>query len=293
MQVVRGIAPESEDRGAGKSSGLQIVGVGRSGTSIATRVCGCLGLRLPRSADLLPPGLGNKEGFWESESLVAFDDELLAHWGSTWWTPPSTVTKSMLQQLGPLSKRAARDFHRAFGTAEGWVWKDPRLTVLLPFWDNVIGKQPVLVPFRDPGSVAMSIARRDGTTPRQGLALWERHTRLLLAHLEGRRVLLASYESLCTTPDAWIDELVRFCVGSGLKVGVASPAVPRLVKHDRGATTDSLAVASATALFEILERLQGVHECFEPVQVPAESPWLEAEMEELRYRYRAALASSQ
>jgi len=232
----------------------------------------------------LPPGLGNQEGFWESESLVAFDDELLARWNSTWWTPPSSVTKTMLHQVGPMRDRAARDFRRAFGTAEGWVWKDPRLTVLLPFWDDVIGKQPVLVPFRDPGSVAMSIARRDGTTPRQGLALWERHTRLLLAHLEGRRVLLASYESLCTTPDAWIDELVRFCVGSGLRVGEASPAVPRLVKHDRGAGAESLAFSSPGALFEVLERMQGVHECFEPVLLTTESPWLEAEMDELRFR---------
>ncbi len=185
------------------ASGLLVVGVGRSGTSIATRLSLTLGLLPPRQSDLMPANYANPTGYWESVTLAAFNDALLAQIGATWWTPPPVETAALNTAPAEQRSEARQAFTAAFGCGSGWVWKDPRLTALLPFWDDVLGKQPVLVPVREPREVAASIAARDKLNAKQSLAVWERHTRLLWSALAGRQALICRYADLISDPTGW------------------------------------------------------------------------------------------
>jgi hypothetical protein len=176
----------------------------------------------------------------------------------------------MLRAVADESPDASVRFQEVFGDGDGWVWKDPRLTVLLPFWDAVLGVQPVLFVHRSPEAVAASIRKRDGLSTAQAMALWERHTRLALASLAGRRVLVEGYGALCASPDEWLRRLVAFCSGAGLDVHEPSPSVDVGVRPSSedgaGART-----AAQQALVARLEALDGPHHVLPETEIEPET----------------------
>ncbi len=250
------------------------MGVGRSGTSLATRVAHSIGLHLPIPPDVMPPNPANPSGYFESTLLSAINDKLLALWRCSWWQPPPAVTDSMLQQLDDKAPAASDAFTSVFES--GWVWKDPRLTVLLPFWERVLGSQPVLVVFREPQGVARSLVTRDKVTYEQGLAIWERHTRLALANLPGRRVLLRSYQSLCNRPAAWRSDLLAFCLSAGLPVRQGVDQPPRITRSRSSA--DGWISPEQAELLTLLLDLEGTHTSFPAVSPRREPDWVSAEL---------------
>ena len=255
------------------SQGLLIVGVGRSGTSIAAKLASDLGLRLPRSSDLMRGNFANPGGYWESESLVGLNDRLLLRWNCSWWTPPPSITLSKLEALDDLKQDAIKVFTATFGTQDGWIWKDPRLTILMPFWEQVLGTNPICFPFRSPQAVARSLALRDGLTYEQGLAVWERHTRLALEALAGRQVAVADYDSLCTDPDRWQSDLMHFCREVGLAVYEPTESADRQVAES--ATSKQGWISDHQfLLFETLRSVTGFHPRFAALDLPEESTWV-------------------
>lgn len=256
--------------------GLLVIGVGRSGTSIATQLGSTLGLRPPNEADLMPGNYANPTGYWESTSLAAFNDELLARWGSTWWTPPPVVISARIEELsGGELWRAQHLFRMAFGCDPGWIWKDPRLTVLLPFWERAIGINPILVPSRDPLAVAHSIAVRDGLQVEQSLAIWECHTRLLLRALHGRRALITNYDGLRSNPQSWRETLRLFCMEAGLAVTPPTePAEPMLIQSKNARASCALNPWQQS-LADFVRGLEGSHSEFPDVTLPDPSPDLD------------------
>lgn len=155
-----------------------VLGMHRSGTSAVAGSLAELGARPPSL--LMPAKADNPLGFWESERIVAFSDEVLAAAGSHW------------QDWGPVNPdvfrgRFADHFVSAsqwilaveFGDAETIVLKDPRICRFYPFWRNTLkakGFVPVvIIPVRDPDQVAQSLFRRNGLPLALGWRLWLRH----------------------------------------------------------------------------------------------------------------------
>jgi hypothetical protein len=251
--------------------GLLVVGVGRSGTSAATQLIASLGLRPPGGVDLMDGDQWNPSGYWESRSLMTFNDALLARLDASWWTPPAVVDPTMLGVLDDQVESARAAFGSVFPDGSAWVWKDPRLTVLLPFWDRVLGTKPVVLPYRQPDPVAASIARRDGVTTEQALAIWERHTRLLLKALAGRPALALSFDLLVSEPGSWRGAVVSFCEGTGLPVvPPTGPAADLVQPSGRERGTAGLTVEQA-ALYALVRSLDGSHATFPDVELPPES----------------------
>jgi len=251
-----------------------VVGVGRSGTSIATRLASTLGLRLPRSPDLLPGNASNPDGHWESASLAELNDRLLARIDSTWWTPPAVVSPELVAKLAPLGNDAARAFEDVFGTSDGWLWKDPRLTVTLPFWADLIDAGRVLYPHRRPQAVAKSIAARDGLSYLQGLAIWERHTRLSLTACSNRSVAISSFELLSNDPERWTRNLAEFAEQVDLPVLLPQEKYGTLVRRVAEPVSGWLS-PQQQVLSTLLHDLGGNHKKFRlPTPLPDESPWV-------------------
>src|SRR5919199_1007539 len=105
--------------------GVFVLGMHRSGTSVATRLINLLGLPAPTEEDLLPPDRGNPRGYWESSSLVACNDRLLEALGSEMTCPeafsPGWERDPRLHAFYP---EAAKLFGHVF-PAPPWVFKDP------------------------------------------------------------------------------------------------------------------------------------------------------------------------
>lgn len=205
--------------------GVVVLGMHRSGTSLITRLISLLGFALCREDDLLVGRKGNPRGHWESISLLAFNDRLLDELGTTWFCPPSMNHDELARMLDRHGTDALARLRRSH-PERPWVWKDPRTSVLMPFWSTVLGERAAYVLIvRHPFEVSDSMAKRNGCTPAFSLALWERYTRQAMVGAAGRPMLVCTYDEVLSDPPGWCERLVTF-LGA---VGAPELAVNRTV----------------------------------------------------------------
>ena len=176
-----------------------VIGPARSGTSAVTRMINLLGSPLCRDEDLYI-GDHNPLGYWESVTVCRISDEVLAGLGGSWGLPPEPRDLAGFGELRGRESAAAAAFSRAH-PLPGWVCKDPRLCVTLPFWTAALSADPAIVLVaRSPEMVAPSMVRM-GFREAHSLAFWERYTLWALHNLQGRAVASLRYETLVASPE--------------------------------------------------------------------------------------------
>ena len=266
--------------------GVLMVGMHRSGTSAATRLVNLLGPAVCTPGDMVR-GPWNPNGHFESRTLMHFNDALLAQMGCRWWAPPPAAAAyapvaAAVTTTGAQARRAFRRVHRTVP----WVWKDPRTSVLLPFWRAALGPRVVaVVVYRHPLEVARSLHSRHGLDLAFGVALWERYNRLILEHSAGMAVVVTPFEGVMGDPGGWSAGVRSFLVSQGMRLGAvddssAAGFVDPALRHNRSAAADMAGVPpGARALYGVLESLQGPSPCFVTPALPAEGPEVGAELE--------------
>src|SRR5215467_10027179 len=130
-----------------------IAGAHRSGTSMVTRLLHCCGLELGPKSELMPPQADNPEGFWEHLGFVALNDQLLSELGGAWDLPPPPNEDFTSARLDPLRLKA-RLLIEKFDSACVWGWKDPRNSLTLPFWQQLLSRLKTVIVVRNPLEVA-------------------------------------------------------------------------------------------------------------------------------------------
>ena len=275
------------DRGVLHSpAGVCVLGMHRSGTSAATRLVNLLGLSTCAEEDLLHDPRGNAKGHWESVSMVAINERLLAEMGRTWWCPPAAGPGYQLDaaRISSDPSEAGKAFDAVHPQAP-WVWKDPRTSLTLPFWCDALDR-PVaaLVLVRNPLEVATSLLKRDRLSLAHGMALWERYNRLTLSHLQGMPVYLSRYDDLVADPVRWCEGVAGFFESCGLSwSGVIDgdrirDFVDGALRHSRLGWLDVLSeFAASAAVLDAVESCIGTWRSFESPELAGEAPWVEAE----------------
>ncbi len=195
------------------STGIIILGMHRSGTSLAAEIAHRWGAYVDRDF-LREPNDGNPRGYWEHRPLVDLNDELLSMVHSSWKVPPTDQGRAHLAKLaqqGPLRRRALNVLAAMNPNQTVWLWKDPRLCVLLPFWKEIWGSVVYLIPVRDPMAISSSLcARRDFSVP-SALLLWQRYMSTVLSDQDVlRRALFFPYEELLRDSPKICDRICRF-----------------------------------------------------------------------------------
>jgi hypothetical protein len=106
-------------------------------------------------------------------------------------------------------KRAA-GFVRQIATPSA-TWKDPRMTLLLPFWQPLLPPTRYILCIRNPLDVADSLARRDGMPLELALTLWMLYTTYGLVYTQPDQPLLVFYEDLLGPEhDGQVQRIVSF-----------------------------------------------------------------------------------
>lgn len=166
------------DENVSEKVAFVVLGMHRSGTSAVAGSLAKLGASPPTR--LMPAKADNPLGFWESEKIVEFNDEILCAAGSSWldWGPLNANVFS--GRFGGHFVSAAKWLLSVeFGEAETIVLKDPRICRFYPFWRSSLqryGFKPiVIIPVRSPERVANSLQKRNGTSLALGMRLWLRH----------------------------------------------------------------------------------------------------------------------
>jgi hypothetical protein len=163
------------------SRAVCVTGMHRSGTSFIAGALRFLGVSLGDPVRLLKPGPDNPLGYFEVAALMQLDDEVLAHCGGAWDQPPVLDPGWEHDNgLDPFRARAAEILDASFGPAADRpaviAWKDPRLSLLLPFWRTVTPIAATIVVVRDPVEVVASLgARGYAVGAGQAASLWLRY----------------------------------------------------------------------------------------------------------------------
>ena len=87
---------------AGRKPIVILLGMHRSGTSLAMSMLNALGVECGEA--LIPAGPGNPAGFWEHSAIVAAQEDLLAGMDRMWHGPRGTHPFRVSQGLGRLGR---------------------------------------------------------------------------------------------------------------------------------------------------------------------------------------------
>lgn len=300
IAVEAAAAPQPERK---RELGVFVVGPPRSGKSAVTRVVNLLGVPLGRGVKTVTPS--NPSGSWEVGALTAFNEELLVKLGGAWHAPPLLSGPwAQNDELMPLRERARERFHR-FHDTQQWVWKDPRNSILLPFWLAALDVRPVVILVcRNPLEVAESVASRDRLSNRLGVVLWERYMRQALVEADGLPLLVARYADVLSAPRAWSSMAREFLSAQGVDCSVArseeeiarflDPELRGMALGAEDVATDPHLSDAQRELFVTLERLAPTHERFDLPTLPPETLLTEPLLEERRLtEENAMLAETQ
>lgn len=235
---------------------LCIVGMHRSGTSLVSALLQSGGLDIGQR--LLGAGAGNVKGHFEDLDFFQLHMQILKSQGLS-------STGFTLQRAIPIAKRyidRARALiaeRRRRGIA--WGWKDPRTTLFLDFWQQMLPEAHFLLLYRCPWDVVDSFLRRGDKlfreSPSLAVRLWNHYNRLLLDfhdRFPQRCLCVESYRAVQSP--AWLRHALsqKF----GLHLGpVAELYDPSLLHHGGSWQGDSLVqpcCAEAEELFAQLNR---------------------------------------
>jgi hypothetical protein len=259
------------------TTAVLVLGMHRSGTSALTRLIHLLGVPAGPSGELMEAAPSNTSGHWEVTRLTDLDDRLLQTVGARWSGPPERgVTAAAAGD--DLVAEAGETWQAVFAGGDA-VWKDPRACLTLPFWRSVLPRSTVaVVVLRDPGEVAASLAARNGFSTAYGLALWERHLRLLLQGARGMPVQVVRYGDLLEYP-ASIGAQVAIFLEDHLSITTddhtrreAWASVEPGQRHHHG-DRPGLS-AQQKALAQMADGLVGTHGVLAAVDLPDETPGL-------------------
>ncbi|MBO4301564.1 MAG: glycosyl transferase family 1 [Desulfovibrio sp.] len=184
----------------------------RSGTSAFARALQVFGVSLGNH--LLPSHPCNPKGFFEDAEVYAFNKALLGYLDQKWYDfPPPSAQRQRALIKGGWGSAAIDLLQQKTAGIPVFGLKDPRLSILLPFWRPLLAKidrqTQCLICLRNPDSVAHSLHRRDNMPAAKACALWIAHTLGALTGSTGLPRLCVGYEALLRDPVRQLTRLGR------------------------------------------------------------------------------------
>lgn len=207
-----------------------VLGVGRSGTSLAMQALQTLGVRV--SENMIPANVSNPKGFGEDADIVEIHKGLLQALTPNpsmpliegWQNKPEA--KEALQQLKVLVEQ------QVDAGPEIWAFKDPRTATFLPLWTRLFNQLKIVPRFilaiRQPEAIIRSFAQQYGNDQALAELIFLLRTLDALHHTGGNCHLLP-YEDWFTQPTQTLQLLADFVFDSTTDLkGVEPPIVPTL-----------------------------------------------------------------
>ena len=155
-----------------------ITGMHRSGTSLTTSLLQSAGVQI--GDRLMGQGTGNTQGHFEDLDFVEFHQQVLASQGldiAGWTTENKIAVPAKYRQtaIDLLETRQAQLL---------WGWKDPRTTLFLDFWSQLLPRAKYVFIYRSPWQVLDSLFRRGDlifeSDPNLALTQWCNYNRAIL-----------------------------------------------------------------------------------------------------------------
>ncbi|WP_250122552.1 sulfotransferase [Chroococcidiopsis sp. CCMEE 29] len=190
-----------------KQSVLVVTAMPRSGTSFTASLLQNAGLDIGKR--LMGPGHGNVKGFFENFDFVEFHEMVLRSQGLNpiGWTLQGKIDVQE-QYVEKAKEIIAKNSLNSL-----WGWKDPRTTLFLDFWLNLLPDAKFLLIYRAPWEVVDSIYRRGDEIfleqPELAVKIWMNYNQKILDFYNkfSERCLLVSVYSIANKTKSFIDTI--------------------------------------------------------------------------------------
>jgi hypothetical protein len=219
-----------------------VFGMHRSGTSSAVGILEDLGFTVP--GRMHPDGHGdNRRGTRELVELTWLSIRILRMNACSWYQPPTTGLKYTKRHVADRNDIIRLCIERRC------VLKDPRMLLMLDFWDGVL-IHPIAV-VRNPVDVAESLVRRgEPVTRRQCIDLWKVYNQALLSLAQSHSCPIAFFDH----PN-FADQVMRCICRLGYSdSGTTSFFEDRIVRSRTENWRDIVGDTQAVALYDDLAR---------------------------------------
>ncbi len=236
-----------------------LTGMHRSGTSLVSRVVNLLGVDLGPEDELMPAKPDNPRGFWENSAISAVNHDQLAALGGRWNDPPMLddgwEQSARLDELRARATAILQRLQDRDDAGPALAWKDPRNSLLAPFWRTVTPIDATILTVRHPAQVAASLATRDGLDSEASAHLWLRY--LVAAWRADPKRLSIRFSNMFSDLDAEIDRIVEHLglpqPGEDARRAIAEFVEPGLRHHVDAPVEPGPTMALAMTLFDMFE----------------------------------------
>lgn len=216
-----------------KSSIVVIAGMHRSGTSLTTSLLESAGLHIGR--DLVGANKSNPKGHFENKDFLEFHRTVLRSQEiiDKGWTLQDKITVEE-QYVAEAKEIVAKN-----AISSLWGWKEPRTTLFLEFWANLLPEANFILIYRSPWEVVDSLYRRREDTifqrePEMAVKLWIHYNQKIINFYNhfSRRCFLANLREIVKDPNLYVE-----AIKEKFKIPLSAPASnlydPSLLHHQK------------------------------------------------------------
>jgi hypothetical protein len=164
---------------------------------------------------------------WSNEAFVRVNEGILRAQGGDWDVPPAPGWDEGLGSL----RQEAEWLIGGFRGREPWGWEDPRSSLTLPFWLDLLPEMKVVVCVRNPLEAADALREQGVTSHAFGLNLWKAYNERLLETLPEGRYVVTHHDAYLYRPQAEIRRVLDF---------LGMTASDQLIAHARSTSLKGL-----------------------------------------------------
>lgn len=208
---------------------IVVLGMHRSGTSAIARGLKTLSVEL--GDNLMPAAPDNERGFWEDMDIYRFNEKLFSKLGSAWNRMAPTETNRLTSDEFAAERYAAIALlENKISKSPVFGFKDPRTSILLPFWQCIFGDMGVqdsyVMAVRNPLEVAESLRKRGQAETSAAMLLWLKYNWAAVENSTGRPRVSLSYSTLIEQP---AEQLAR--IARALNLPHPAPSSPAMFEY--------------------------------------------------------------
>ncbi len=210
---------------------LIIVGMHRSGTSLTASLLHSAGVNL--GSRLMPARESNPKGHFENLDFYKFHQEILRsqNLDINGWSLKDIV------EVDSNFVEKARKLIEENAISDVWGWKDPRNTLFLDFWANLLPEAKFLLIYRSPWEVVDSLYRRGDkifeTDPYLAIKSWIYYNQKIIefANQYSNCYLLTNINTIINNFHFYIDKINQ-CFSLKLKYPDDNIYEPKLLNNN-------------------------------------------------------------
>jgi O-antigen biosynthesis protein len=239
-----GVRPTDGTLTSQKADAVFVVGMHASGVDLLGDALSLLGLWAIRDDETGP----------KSRRLTSFNDRLLTAATPLGELLPAAAPVELARDLTDWQPEA-RDLASAYLPERPmpWVWADPRLSILTPFWSEVFDVRPAVILVHRPPDAMTSELIHGGASSR---ATWDRYNRSALVLCSRFPSMVVSYDDLVGRSKETLSKVGSFLGSLGLAVDDdLTPAVTALDSRDTSFDKESESSAPTLPAHQTLHRL--------------------------------------